>query len=388
MESYPYSQPPYRERRSAWRRIPLIPIALLVLAFALLARNWIDFGGLHDPDAVPRPIMARGNLAADEQAIIELFKQSSRSVVYISTSTLHRGYFNFNAVEMEVGTGSGFVWDEDGHIVTNLHVLEDAEQAKVILPDQSMFPAVLVGTAPDKDLAVLKINAPASKLRPIPIGTSSDLQVGQKAFAIGNPFGLDQTLTTGVISGLGREIRARNGRMIDGVIQTDAAVNPGNSGGPLLDSAGRLVGVNTAIYSPSGASAGIGFAIPVDTVNRIVPQLVREGRVTRAGFGVVLAPDQVMRELGLEGVLIRAVQPGSAADEAGMRSTVITDDDELILGDIIVAVDGQKATDSERLFSLLDKHEPGDTVEVTILRGARTGNAQTLTLDVTLQALN
>jgi S1-C subfamily serine protease len=332
--------------------------------------------------------MARGDLAADEKATIELFQQSSRSVVYISTSTVQSGYFNFNATEMPLGTGSGFIWDEQGHIVTNFHVLEDASRAQVMLPDQSIHSATFVGAAEDKDLAVLKINAPAGKLLPIPIGTSKDLQVGQKAFAIGNPFGLDQTLTTGVVSGLGREIRARNGRTIDGVIQTDAAVNPGNSGGPLLDSAGRLIGVNTAIYSPSGASAGIGFAIPVDTVNRIVPQLIREGRIVRAGFGVAIAPDQIMEELGIEGVLVRTVQPGSAAEAAGMRSTRLRGEQDIAFGDIILAVDEKKVTDTERLFSVLDNYKVGDIVTVTVLRNARTNEEQKVNLKVTLQAWN
>ncbi len=389
----PLSYPPEPHKQSSrqpslWRRLPLIPLALLLLAFALLARNWFGSSSLYDSNAEPRPITARGELAADEQATIHLFQQASKSVVYITTSTVQSGYFNFNATEIPVGTGSGFVWDDKGHIVTNFHVLEEAGRAKVMLPDQTVWQAALVGAAPDKDLAVLRINAPAARLHPIMLGVSQDLQVGQKAFAIGNPFGLDQTLTTGVVSGLGREIRARSGRMIDGVIQTDAAVNPGNSGGPLLDSAGRLIGVNTAIYSPSGASAGIGFAIPVDTVNRIVPQLLRDGKIVRAGLGVAIAPDQALRELGVEGVLIRTVQPGSAAEQAGMRSTQLTEDGDLVLGDVIVAVDGKKTANSEELFAALDNYKVGDTVEVTLLRNARTKQERQVTVEVTLQALN
>lgn len=384
--SYPYK--PSSRPNSPWRSIPLIPLALLLFAIALLTRNWFGWGELHDSNAQPRPITPRGELAADELATIQLFQQASKSVVYITTSTVRSGYFNFNATEIPLGTGSGFVWDEKGHIVTNFHVLEDAGRAKVMLPDQSVWQAVLVGAAPDKDLAVLKINAPPSRLHPIMLGTSGDLQVGQKAFAIGNPFGLDQTLTTGVVSGLGREIRSRSGRIIDGVIQTDAAVNPGNSGGPLLDSAGRLIGVNTAIYSPSGASAGIGFAIPVDTVNRIVPRLLRDGRIIRTGFGVAIAPDQALRELGIEGVLIRTVQPGSAAEAAGMRSTRLTEDGDVLLGDIIIAVDGKKVRNSEELFSILDDYDVGDTVEVTLIRNARTNEEREVTVNVTLQALN
>jgi S1-C subfamily serine protease len=332
--------------------------------------------------------MARGDLAADEQATIELFQAASRSVVYITTSTVQTGYFNFNATEMPLGTGSGFIWDDQGHIVTNFHVLEDASRAQVMLPDQSIYSARFVGAAEDKDLAVLKIDAPSGKLLPIPIGASKDLQVGQKAFAIGNPFGLDQTLTTGVVSGLGREIRARNGHTIDGVIQTDAAVNPGNSGGPLLDSAGRLIGVNTAIYSPSGASAGIGFAIPVDTVNRIVPQLIRDGKIVRVGMGVVLVPDPLLDELGIEGALVRTVQPGSAAEQAGIQPTRLRGERDIALGDIIVAVDGKKVTDNERLLSIIDDYQIGDAVTVTVLRNATTNQEQKLDLQVTLQALN
>jgi S1-C subfamily serine protease len=370
--------------------VPLIPLALLVLALALLSRSWFGWGSsLHDPEAQPRPVMARGDLAEDEKSTIELFEAASKSVVYISTSAVQGGFRSFNVTEIPVGTGSGFIWDDQGHIVTNFHVLEGASRAQVILPDQdqSIFPADLVGAAPDKDLAVLRINAPASKLRPIPLGESANLQVGQKAFAIGSPFGLDQTLTTGVISGLGREIQARSGRTIDNVIQTDAAVNPGNSGGPLLDSAGRLIGVNTAIYSPSGASAGIGFAIPVDTVNRIVPQLLRDGKITRVGFGVAIAPDPILERLGIEGVLVWQVPEGSAAEQAGFQSTEVTED-RVRLGDIIVAVEGKKVADLEELLSVLDNHKVGDQVEVTVLRNARTDGEQTITLQATLQALN
>jgi S1-C subfamily serine protease len=389
MDSYSQPVQPYqRPRRSgAWWRSSLIPLALLVLAFALLARSWMNWSNPYDPNAQPRPVAARGDLALDEKSTIELFQQASQSVVFVTTSTLQQDYFSLNATEMPLGAGSGVVWDEQGHIVTNFHVLEDARRIRVMLPDQSIHPATLIGEAPDKDLAVLKISAPTGSLRPIPVGASEGLQVGQKAFAIGNPFGLDQTLTTGVISGLGREIQARNGRTIDNVIQTDAAINPGNSGGPLLDSAGRLIGVNTAIYSPSGASAGIGFAIPVDTVNRIVPQLLRNGRVERAGFGVFIFPDQVTEQLGLEGVLVRAVQPGSGAEQAGMQSTEIIDDRNVVLGDIIVAVDGKKVSTTEELLSILDKYKAGDTVKVTVLRGARSGDEKKADLQVTLQAL-
>jgi S1-C subfamily serine protease len=230
----------------------------------------------HKPTPEVHPIVARGDLAQDEQATITLFKQASPSVVYITTLA-RRAVGFFDVMEVPQGTGSGFIWDEKGHVVTNFHVLQGASSARVTLHDQTEWPAELVGVAPDQDLAVLRIRAPAQKLSPILVGTSRNLQVGQRVLAIGNPFGLDFTLTTGIISALGRSISALTGRKIPNVIQTDAAINPGNSGGPLLDSAGRLIGVNTQIASPSGASAGISFAVPVDTVNRVIPELIQHG---------------------------------------------------------------------------------------------------------------
>ena len=252
------------------------------------------------------------------------------------------------------------------------------EAWQVTLADNTTWKARLVGGAPDIDLAVIKIDAPAAKLHPIPIGTSKDLQVGQKVFAIGNPFGLDQSLTTGVISALNREIKSVTQRPIKGVIQTDAAINPGNSGGPLLDSAGRLIGVNTAIYSPSGAYAGIGFAIPVDTVNRVVPQIIAKGRPTRVGLGVHVAPEAQMRQLGLSGLLIIDVVPDSPAAKAGLRPTR-RDRQGLHLGDIITAIDDQPVKSADDLFRLLEGHKPGDAAKVTFLR-----DGQEQTVDVTL----
>ena len=234
---------------------------------------------------------------------------------------------------------------------------------------------------PARDLAVLWIDAPASKLRPIPIGTSHDLRVGQKVFAIGNPFGLDQSLTVGVISALGREIEAPNGQRIREVIQTDAAINPGNSGGPLLDSAGRLIGVNTAILSTSGAWSGIGFAIPVDEVNRVVPELIRHGRVVRPAFGITVAPDQLVRELNVKGVLIMDVLPGSAAEKAGLQPTRRDEFGRIALGDFITAVDRHPITSVKDLHTVLEKYKVGDTVTVTILR-----DGQQQRVPVTLEA--
>jgi S1-C subfamily serine protease len=328
---------------------------------------------LHNPNAMPRAITPRGDLAADEQATIELFRQSSPSVVYITTAALRRDFFSLNLLESPQGSGSGFIWDQEGHVITNFHVIQDALRgggsAKVTLADQSAWDARLVGVAPDKDLAVLSIDAPKHLLKPLAIGTSNDLLVGQKVFAIGNPFGLDQTLTTGIISALGREITSVNGRTITGVIQTDAAINPGNSGGPLLDSAGRLIGVNTAIYSPSGSSAGIGFAVPVDIVNRVVPQIIRHGRVIRPQLGVHIAEDVVSRRLGLPGVLILQIEPGSGAEAAGLRGTRIDARGRPILGDTIVGIDADRVEDADDLMNALEKYQTGDTVSVTIVRG-------------------
>jgi S1-C subfamily serine protease len=323
------------------------------------------------PSAPPRPVAPRGDLFAEEKATISLFRQSSPSVVHITTLTVARDFFTLNLLQIPEGTGTGFIWDEAGNIVTNFHVIENASAAQVTLADHSTWKARSVGVARDKDLAVLRIDAPANRLRPMPIGSSRDLQVGQKVYAIGNPFGLDQTLTTGVISALGREIESVTRRPIQGVIQTDAAINPGNSGGPLLDSSGRLIGVNTAIYSPSGGSAGIGFAIPVDTVNRVVPELIRYGKVARPGLGVQVAEDQLAQELGVKGVLVVEVVPGSAAARAGIRSTRRDTFGRIRLGDVIVAIDGKKTESVNDLFLVLEQYKVGETVSVAMLRDRR-----------------
>ena len=337
---------------------------------------------LHDPNAAPRIITPRADLAADEQATISLFRLTSPSVVYITTVALRRDFFNLNLFEIPQGSGSGFIWDQDGHIITNYHVIQGASRAKVTLADQSVWDAELVGVDPSQDLAVLAIKAPQHQLKPLAIGTSQDLQVGQNVFAIGNPFGLDQTLTTGIISALGREIKAENGRTITGVIQTDAAINPGNSGGPLLDSAGRLIGVNTAIYSPSGSSAGIGFAVPVDTVNRVVPQLIRYGRVIRPGLGIRIADDATARRMNLPGVLIIQNEPGGAAEAAGLQGTRWDAQGRLILGDIIVGLASTPVLTAEDLLNALEKQQVGDTVQIDIIRGK-----QRKRLPITLQAV-
>jgi len=326
-------------------------------------------GQLRNPHAVSRSVTPRSGLNPEERATIALFRQASPSVVYITTLARQRDFFSLNITEIPQGSGSGFVWDQEGHIITNFHVIQSASGAKVTLADHSVWDAQLVGVAQDQDLAVLYIKAPKNQLKPLAIGTSADLEVGQTVLAIGNPFGLDQTLTMGIISALGREISATTGRTIAGVIQTDAAINPGNSGGPLLDSAGRLIGVNMAIYSPSGASSGIGFAVPVDTVNRIVPQIIRQGEITRPGLGVGIGDDRLSRRLGLSGVLITRVEKGSAADRAGLRGIREDARGDVVLGDIIIGIDGERIETSNDLLNALDKRAVGDTVKVTVLRG-------------------
>lgn len=358
-------------------------LLFFVLTALLLWQFWARGAAPNDPRAVPRAIMPRGDLAADEKSTVGLFRRAAPSVVHITTLAVARDFFSLNLLEIPEGTGSGFVWDDAGNIVTNFHVIQNADAAQVTLADHSAWKARRVGVAPDKDLAVLRIDTPKSRLHPIPIGSSKGLQVGQKAFAIGNPFGLDQTLTTGVISALGREIESVTRRPIQGVIQTDAAINPGNSGGPLLDSAGRLIGVNTAIYSPSGTSAGIGFAIPVDTVNRVVPELIRYGKVIRLGLGVQVAEDQLTEELGLTGVLIVNVTPRSAAAKAGIRPTRRDSLGRVKLGDLIVAIDGKKVTSVNDLFLLLEQYKIGDTVTVALLRDGKRQQVK-----ATLEALN
>ncbi|HUS67007.1 MAG TPA: trypsin-like peptidase domain-containing protein [Kofleriaceae bacterium] len=365
-------------------------VLLLLVAGALIwtvlrQRRGEGGGGGGQGEAVQseaRPITPRGDLSSDEQSTIDLFREVSSSVVHVTSVDVRRGRLSMNMFEIPQGTGSGFVWDDSGHVVTNFHVIQNGTRADVTLNDNSVWKAEIVGTAPDKDLAVLKIDAPKEKLKAIMVGTSNNLQVGQKVFAIGNPFGLDQTLTTGVISGLGREIQSVTRRPIQGVIQTDAAINPGNSGGPLLDSAGRLIGVNTAIYSPSGAYAGIGFAVPVDIINRIVPQLVSHGKVVRPGLGIHIAQDQLVKQLKLKGVLVMDVPAGSAAADAGIIATESGGGGKWVLGDLIIGIDGQKVDDSGDLFRELDKHGVGDSVELEVTR-----NNETRKVSVKLQAL-
>ncbi|MDR7333960.1 trypsin-like peptidase domain-containing protein [Roseateles asaccharophilus] len=304
---------------------------------------------------------------------IGVFKRVSPSVVHITTLSVQRDFFSLRTHEQPSGTGTGFVWDGDGHIVTNFHVIQGGDRATVTLADQSSHPARLVGAFPDRDIAVLRIEAPRDKLPAIAVGSSRELQVGQKVYAIGNPFGLDQTLTTGIVSALNREIESVTRRTIKGAIQTDAAINPGNSGGPLLDSAGRLIGVNTAIYSPSGASAGIGFAIPVDEVNRIVPRLIRDGRFIRPALGVSAGAPQLAQALGApKGVLLVEVSSGSPAAAAGLKPFSYDRLRRIVQGDVITAVDGQAVADLDDMLSLLETRQIGEKVTLTVWRAGQT----------------
>ena len=328
------------------------------------------------PEAqAPRTVTPRGDLAADEKATVALFQNASPSVVFVTTLARQSDFFSLNQQEIPQGAGSGFIWDRQGHVVTNFHVIQEADAAQVTLSDHSSWPAKLIGTAPDKDVAVLRISAPADRLRPLAIGSSENLLVGQKVFAIGNPFGLDHTLTTGIISALGREITSVTGVPIRDVIQSDAAINPGNSGGPLLDSAGRVIGINTAIYSPSGVSAGIGFAIPVLDVQRAVPELIAHGRIQRPTLGVELAPDSVMRQLGLAGALVFRVLRGGGADRAGLRGTRRDVWGRWTLGDVIVGVDGKPVRSAGEVALALEGKKAGDTVKVEVVRDDRRSTA-------------
>ncbi|HKR79466.1 MAG TPA: trypsin-like peptidase domain-containing protein [Nitrospira sp.] len=332
----------------------------------------------------PRPVTpAPAELGPDERATMTVFERATKSVVFIANTAVQRDFWSFDLLEVPQGSGSGFIWNKQGHIVTNFHVIYGANAVKVTLADRSEHQAKLVGADPDHDLAVLQIQVSEGMLEPLAVGSSQDLRVGQKVLAIGNPFGLDHSLTTGVVSALGRTIKSMSNRTIEGVVQTDAAINPGNSGGPLLDSAGRLIGVNTQIISPSGAYAGIGFAVPVDTVNRIVPELIKHGKLIRPGLGVSLVPDAMARRWGIKGLVIGKVSRGGAAERAGLKGARETSSGRIELGDIVVAVAGKPVTTIDELMDVLEHHKVGDQVAVDILRGNRREKIM-----VTLQAVN
>jgi len=367
--------------RIANARITILGL-LLIAALLVLTLLVLDPWNNSANHAAARDLSQRGPLTENEQHTISLFEDASQSVAYITT--LARGLTpSMQLAEVPRGTGSGFIWDKQGHIITNYHVIRGGSSANVVLHDQSNYSAELVGTSPNHDLAVLRIDAEPGQLRPIPLGSGQDLAVGQAAYVIGNPFGLDQTLTTGVISALGRRIESASGQPIDNVIQTDAAVNPGNSGGPLLDSAGRLIGVNTAIASPSGTFAGVGFAVPADTVNRVASQIIRTGEYTPPRIGVRTNEQlsrRILQRFDLKGVLVLAVEPGSPADQVGLQETTIRPGRQVELGDVIQKFDGQPVETVEDLYLALDNRRSGQTVTITYYR-----DGETRTTEIQLQ---
>ena len=372
------------------KRSPASLIVLLLTAgLAFYAgRSWSARGAVSDPAAGPVsqaaapppagnavrgaiPPAPQPQLQDLEKANIALFQHASPAAVFITSLAVQQNVFSLDEKEIPQGAGSGFIWDRQGHVVTNYHVVQNADATKVTLADQSTWDARVIGVAPEKDLAVLKIEAPAAKLTPLPLGSSETLKVGQSVFAIGNPFGFDQSLTTGVVSALGREIQSVAGSPIRDVIQTDAAINPGNSGGPLLDSSGRLIGVNTAIYSPSGANSGIGFAIPERDVAWVVPDLIRYGRVQRPTLGVEPVPENLAQRLGIDGVVIYRVDRGTGADRAGLQGLRRAAFGRVELGDVILTIDGQRVASSGDLLVALEGKAAGQTVRVGLLRRNR-----------------
>jgi len=327
------------------------------------------------PAVADQPTTQEAPINPEDQRNIALFQRSSPAVVNINTLDRRMDLYSRQVLETARGSGSGFVWDNDGHIVTNYHVIQGASGAQVILDDNTVYRAQLVGVSPDHDLAVLKIDMKDQPTTPLPLGDSDALQVGQTVFAIGNPFGLDHTLTKGIISALGREITAVSGQQIADVVQTDAAINPGNSGGPLLDANGRVIGVNTAIFSPSGASNGIGFAVPIGTVRRVVPQLIEFGEYRRPDLGIRMderISQRLLSQVGAKGVLVLGIEPGSGAESAGLIPTRRAENGAILLGDIIESVNGKQVSSVSDLQLILDSLRPGQTVSCHVRRGKQT----------------
>jgi S1-C subfamily serine protease len=364
--------------RLSGRQILVIALASALFA-AVAVAGFQQLSGHFQPfssaSISPPANITDPSLATDEQNNIEVYKATAPGVVYIQSTSTARDFFGLFSQPVE-GAGSGSIIDEQGDILTNYHVIANAEKLSVSFGGGKNYPAKVVGRDPDTDLAVIKLlETPKEAMTIVPMGDSDRLVVGQKVLAIGNPFGLDRTLTTGVISGLQRPIRAQNGRQIEGAIQTDASINPGNSGGPLLDSHGRMIGINSQIESPSGASAGVGFAIPINIAKRIVPQLISNGEVRRPKLGVnVRAVESLSNQVRLpvsSGALIINVVPGGGAANAGLRGIVQTEDGDVEIGDIIVGIDGQKVSNNDDLYRALDKHQVGDTVNVEIYRDGR-----------------
>jgi 2-alkenal reductase len=351
-------------------------IGALVIVIIIAVFEYLTGPGRHI-DSRPRTVQPRGELANFEKATIEIFNQASPSVVYIFTENAVRGFFGMR--EVRQGAGSGFLWDAYGHVVTNYHVIKGSQRIQVRLDSGEAIEATYVGGTEDYDLAVVRLRSKPSDIQPIPVGSSSDLRVGQAVFAIGNPFGLSRTLTTGVISALDRRLPTQTGREVVGVIQTDAAINPGNSGGPLIDSAGRLIGVNTAIISGSGSSAGIGFAVPADVVNQVVPVLITRGKVPRPGIGIVILDDETAAGLGVVGVVVDRVVPGSSSEQAGLQGI---DYNNRILGDIILSVDGQRVTNIGEFVRRLQTYRIGQTVRLTVKRGDQVREVDVTVMDI------
>ncbi|MCC9603007.1 trypsin-like peptidase domain-containing protein [Stieleria sp. JC731] len=373
----------YDEADGLQRQLKLTWLLLLLVVGLIAVPRLVSMFRWNAAAGDPRPVTPRGELASWEKTTTDLFSRVSPSVVYLTTRSRVADPFYRRAVEVDAGSGSGFMWDELGHIVTNFHVLQDASSARVVMWDHSSYEASLVGGSPDHDLAVLRINAPQEKLKPVLIGESGELLVGQSVFAIGNPFGLSQTLTTGIVSAKSRTIQSPTGRSIDEVIQIDAAINPGNSGGPLMDSAGRLIGVNTAIYSPSGASAGVGFAIPIDTVNRVVPQIIASGRYEPPQLGIRVNQefsDAITRRLDVSGVLIMDIIEGGGADQAGLRGTIVGRQELVQLGDVITSINGSDISNMDEMLKTLDRFTRGASVTIEYWR-----EGQTATADVPLR---
>ena len=377
-----------RHERRAGRRGPSLAVSLAMAAVVGCAT---DAPPLSPAYRVAAPLPAAGqpqrplppipaDLRPDERATVELFERTSPSVVYITTLARRTDWFGRPmGGEVPQGTGTGFIWDDAGHVITNAHVVGGADSVEVVMADQTTYDAEWVGLSVSHDLAVLRIDAPPAALQPVDIGDSAALRVGQSVYAIGNPFGLSATLTTGIVSALGRRIQGLDGTPIEDVVQTDAAINTGNSGGPLLDSAGRLIGVNTQIASPSGASAGVGFAVPVNTVSRVVPQIIDTGEYVPPRLGIRMdgrgyLSRFVLGRLRAAGVLVVGVERGSGAAEAGLRGTEVSRDGRQVaqVGDVIQAVDGEPIGSQGELRAVLDRYRPGDEVTVTILRDGDT----------------
>ena len=348
---------------------------LALLALAACTGLWVC--ARESPGVEPRQVTPRGALPAGEQAQVSLFETAAPYVAYITTEVLQAtGFFSATLAQ---GAGSGFVWDEQGNVVTNNHVIEGARSVYVQLDAGEPAEARIVGAAPDYDLAVVRLLKPPRNLRPIPLGTSRDLRIGQSVFAIGNPFGLQRTLTRGIVSALDRELPTTEFREVGGVIQTDAAINPGNSGGPLLDSAGRLVGVNTAIRSESGSSAGIGFAIPVDLVNRVVPSLISRGRAPLPGIGIVPARPDLVEQAGIAGVVIAEVPRGTPAASAGLKPL---DRNGNRLGDVIVGVNGKRVNTLSSFVAELDRAGIGNEIDLTVVRADKERHVKVQVIDL------